>query len=752
MITTQDNTLLELNSPVRTIKGKVELYCSSTKAKSGKVVLIQEPEAKAIKATTTAGATVYRYGKNILDYTKATDRQGNALTIIEDGVLWDKTINYYFYIPCFIPAGVGFDVSYYADYAENPDTISSQFQVLFEDGTTKAITNGAGYWHTAKKNITKIGFRKTNTSRTETTPIKVTNMQVEIVDIPEQERVLVVENVENFIYRGFEPTEYELYIEPEVIQANSKGIAEGFTHIPYMSFITASGDDLTIDYKCGNAFKTAYTANDVLQSLTIDRVGESGKFFGFGICQKLNFKIIDKDRSVASSTDDMYKVFFAAGAEDYITNFPAFYTTEAHRDENTNALSITAYDVLKKAEEITVAELDLPQSYNLTQFATIAAAKIGLSLSFKGVGAFFSEGVVWETGANFEGTESLKTAFNAIAEFSQTIYYVSGEQLVFRKLDDAAAPDAEITKAQYITLESGENRRLSAITATNELGNALTASIAASGTTQYIRDNAFLEMRNDVDTILENAIAAIGGLTINQFNCKWRGNYLTEIGDKIALTTKDNNNVISYILNDVIEYNGAYSQHTQWKYTENKAEGANNPSTLGEAIKHTFATVDKVNKEIKIVASESNANKDAISNILVNTNTITASVENMQTKQDSVNDDIEELTKKVNATLSAEAVQIQIQEELAKGTNKVSTTTGFTFDETGLTVSKDGSEMTTTITEDGMKVYRDNTEVLTANNTGVDATNLRATTYLIVGSNSRFEDYVGRTGCFWIGG
>jgi len=52
-----------------------------------------------------------------------------------------------------------------------------------------------------------------------------------------------------------------------------------------------------------------------------------------------------------------------------------------------------------------------------------------------------------------------------------------------------------------------------------------------------------------------------------------------------------------------------------------------------------------------------------------------------------------------------------------------------------------------------MKIIKDTDIVLTANNTGVDAKNLHATTYLIVGANSRFEDYDdnSRTGCFWIG-
>jgi hypothetical protein len=70
-----------------------------------------------------------------------------------------------------------------------------------------------------------------------------------------------------------------------------------------------------------------------------------------------------------------------------------------------------------------------------------------------------------------------------------------------------------------------------------------------------------------------------------------------------------------------------------------------------------------------------------------------------------------------------------------------------------LTVSKSDSEISTQITEDGMKVSKNDDVVLTANNVGVQARNLHSTTYLIIGSNSRLEDYHDtRTGMFWIGG
>ena len=78
----------------------------------------------------------------------------------------------------------------------------------------------------------------------------------------------------------------------------------------------------------------------------------------------------------------------------------------------------------------------------------------------------------------------------------------------------------------------------------------------------------------------------------------------------------------------------------------------------------------------------------------------------------------------------------------------------FTFNQEGLTIKKSDVDITTNISEDGMKVSKGSEVVLTANNGGVEARNLHATTYLIIGENSRFEDYDNgsRTGCFWIGG
>ena len=142
--------------------------------------------------------------------------------------------------------------------------------------------------------------------------------------------------------------------------------------------------------------------------------------------------------------------------------------------------------------------------------------------------------------------------------------------------------------------------------------------------------------------------------------------------------------------------------------------------------------------------------------MLINTNSISFSVSSVEKVTTdafgTVNGEIADLKKQVEQTITPEEVKVTISKELSNGVDKVRTATGFTFDESGLTVSKEDAELSTTISEDGMQIFRNDEAILTANNVGVDAANLHATTYLIIGSNSRFEDYKsGRTGCFWIG-
>lgn len=508
----------------------------------------------------------------------------------------------------------------------------------------------------------------------------------------------------------------------------------------------------------GSTLAATYTGEDILKSIDIERVGEDSKFFGFGVASKYNIKLLDQERALDITTAHSFKIYLSTISHEmvYTVPFATAHVTEVHRDENTGELSITAYDILDKAKILTFADLEMVAPYTIKGVAETIGAKIGATGTITSLNAFDMNYI---DGANFEGTETLEEVLRAIAEATQTVYFInSADTLVFKRLDKEGTAVKIIDKEQYITLESKTNRRLATVCHATELGDNVSASITEAGTTQYVRDNPFWEMREDIADIVEAALEAVGGLTINQFNCSWRGDFALEPGDKIALVTKDNETVTSYLLNDTIHFNGALAEQTAWQYTDSE-ETESTPTSLGEVIKQTYARVDKANKQIDLVASESESNSTALSNLQLTVGEISGTVSEIEQvtadEIEGIASELATLSKTVETKATADEVTIAIKSELENGVSKVETETGFKFDKDGLNISKAGSEMTTTINEDGMTINRDGEVQLIANNAGVMAYDLHAKTYLIVGESSRFEDYEKngetRTGCFWIG-
>ena len=194
-----------------------------------------------------------------------------------------------------------------------------------------------------------------------------------------------------------------------------------------------------------------------------------------------------------------------------------------------------------------------------------------------------------------------------------------------------------------------------------------------------------------------------------------------------------------------------------WNYDSSikiKFEFGNKPTAYSIAPEDTES-------ELTVIKTETKTISEAVSSLQLGTDSINASVKSLEetfvNTTNGLANDISIVQEQVNLAMTSDDVKIEIDKKLIDGVNKVSTTTGFTFDDKGLNISKSDSEMQTQITEDGMKIYKNSETMLTANNQGVDAKNLHATTYLIIGENSRMEDYIEnggwkRTAVFWIGG
>lgn len=205
----------------------------------------------------------------------------------------------------------------------------------------------------------------------------------------------------------------------------------------------------------GSTLVATYTQADKVISFDIQRVGEDGKFFGFGICHRLNVHLIDVQREINISTANTIKISLGAELPDGTTEYkiyPTFQVSEVHRDENTNELSVTAYDAIYKASEHAVSELVLTKPYTIKQFVEACASTLGVSAT--GHTNFI---LSYENGANFDGTQTLREALDDVAEATQTIYFLdANNKLCFKQLDKSG--NAVISMQQQLrSLEINQN-------------------------------------------------------------------------------------------------------------------------------------------------------------------------------------------------------------------------------------------------------------------------------------------------------
>lgn len=117
-------------------------------------------------------------------------------------------------------------------------------------------------------------------------------------------------------------------------------------------------------------------------------------------------------------------------------------------------------------------------------------------------------------------------------------------------------------------------------------------------------------------------------------------------------------------------------------------------------------------------------------------------------RQDGVTDSLKNALTQMEQT--AESLKIDVQTVKETGAGKVTTATGYTFDETGLHIRKDGQEMENRLDHTGMYVHRAGETILRADASGVLATDVQVRNYLNVGEHARFQDYDGGTGCFYL--
>ena len=179
-------------------------------------------------------------------------------------------------------------------------------------------------------------------------------------------------------------------------------------------------------------------------------------------------------------------------------------------------------------------------------------------------------------------------------------------------------------------------------------------------------------------------------------------------------------------------------------------------------------TLNDINSNIIVLkefnSQQSITNSEIKSSVEETTKRLTndyLTAEQVNSKIDGLDEEYEILEKRVASTeLTAGQFQVQIDKINNQGVDKITTSVGYTFDDTGLNIDRTGADTATTVNEKGIEVSdktgSSSTPLLYAGyveegntdfpdyegQTIVAASNLIVKNYLVIGLNSRFQDYI----------
>ena len=144
-------------------------------------------------------------------------------------------------------------------------------------------------------------------------------------------------------------------------------------------------------------------------------------------------------------------------------------------------------------------------------------------------------------------------------------------------------------------------------------------------------------------------------------------------------------------------------------------------------------------------------------NFEITSGSIFGTVEEINSKINNLTGRMETVESSASLDLTTEGLTLEFKKVLEDANGIHISGTKHTLNGAGLTIEKEGEAMKSLLDNKGLEVSRRSgdifTPVLTANDEGVIALNLKANQYLNIGKYARFEDYgTGRTACFWVGG
>ena len=401
-------------------------------------------------------------------------------------------------------------------------------------------------------------------------------------------------------------------------------------------------------------------------------------------------------------------------------DYGTYLIKETKRDEDTQSISIECYDFMLQSMIPYDLALDYSTGITVKDYLDAICDRLGWE---KGYTTFHNCDVLIDE-EKYDKSDTFRNALDDIAGVAGgMIGFVDDKLTVIYPTSSGEVIDEENLKSLTIGKKFGPINSV-VLARTPQEDNIYkqdTDSIAVNGLCEIrIENNQIIDTHRE--DFMDGVCDALFGLSFELYELESFGIGYINFGEFFSIKTADGVEHKVLMLCDDLQIDQGVKEESKLEEPEITATDYSAASETDKTLKKTILRVDKQDNKISALVSRTEAAEGGIAEL------------------------------KAQVTISPTDVDIKISKAISE-IDSVETSTGYTFNKDGLNIHKDGEDMHNTLNNKGMYVRRNSEDILVADSDGVNAINLTARKYLIVGNNARFEDYqYGRTACFYIGG
>ena len=415
----------------------------------------------------------------------------------------------------------------------------------------------------------------------------------------------------------------------------------------------------------------------------------------------------------------------SCGTESTSRSFGTFVVKSAEYDDAAGTVKLVCYDLMLYAMQPYAPFCDFSQgTVTLGDYLRALCANIGIPCTDS---SFTNSDAVID-GEKFDSSYTFRDALTETAQAAGgTIMIREGKLQVVYPAETGIIIQPDNLKTLTVGARYGPVNSI-VLARTPQEDNVYKRDEAANEWIEIrIENNQLMDANRDA--FLNGLYTALHGLSYYTADVSSFGSAILEPGDIYTIQTLNGSRYRTMYMSFSIDISQGASESMQITAPAATAETDYAAADVTDRrINRTILRVNKQENRIDALVSSSNA------------------------KADELDGKIENIIRQVELAITPDQAKIMISEAVG-GIDSVTTSTGYTFNAEGMLIQKSGEEIENLIDHTGMYVKRDDEPILSANSEGVDAVNLTARKYLIIGKNARLEDYdSGRTACFYIGG